>query len=126
MSSAENKKITPDFETLGATLKRGRELRAISLEEVAEATCVRLNYLNAIEQNQLDRLPGLVFLKGYVRAYANYVGLNLEETMVLLEDFTAPRVARASSFQKKEVVYTTLLFCLFLLSFFCFWFFKRL
>ncbi len=86
----ENKNIIPDSESLGGMLKRARELRGISLEEVAAATHVRLNYLRAIEQNKLDQLPGLVFLKGYVRAYVEYIGLNLEEVMLLLENFIAP------------------------------------
>ncbi len=120
----ENKNLIMDAESLGATLRRGRELRAISLEEVAEATHVRMNYLSAIEQNQLDLLPGLVFLKGYVRAYANYIGLNLEDTMVLLEDYTAARAERPSQAIKKQFIYPIL--AIFILGFvFSFiWFLK--
>lgn len=88
----ENRNLIPNSESLGGMLKRARELRGISLEEVAAATHVRLNYLRAIEQNQLDQLPGLIFLKGYVRAYVEYIGLDLNEVMVFLEDFTAPRI----------------------------------
>lgn len=92
----ENNRLISDAESLGATLKRARELRGIRLEEVAAATHVRISYLRAIEQNQLDQLPGLVFLKGYVRSYVEYVGLNLDEMMVLLEDFTAAREQKNS------------------------------
>jgi len=98
----ESKNLIADSESLGAVLKRARELRGIRLEEVAEATRVRLNYLQAIEQNQLDQLPGLVFLRGYVRAYVNYVGLNPDEMMVLLEDFTAPRAKKRNPLAKRR------------------------
>lgn len=70
---------------LGSLLKRGRELRGITLQEIAEATHIRPYYLEALEQNRLDKLPGLTFLKGYVRVYVQYVGLDLDEVMLRLE-----------------------------------------
>lgn len=120
----ENKNLISDSESLGATLRRGRELRAISLEEVASATHVRMNYLHAIEQNQLDLLPGLVFLKGYVRAYANYIGLNLEDTMVLLEDYTAARTEQPSQVLKRQFIYPLLALFIVAFVFALIWFLK--
>jgi len=64
--------------TFGEELRRERELRAISLREVAEATKVNLRYLEAIERNQFDRLPGGVFNRGFVRAYAEFIGVDPE------------------------------------------------
>src|SRR4030095_2041874 len=74
-------------ESFGASLKKQRELRGISLQEVAEATHIRRPYLEAIEADRFEALPGLTFLKGYVRTYAQYVGLNPEETLVRLNSF---------------------------------------
>ena len=99
----ENNLVIPDSESLGLLLKRARELRGISLEEVSEATRIRPNYLRAIEQNQLDQLPGLVFLKGYVKSYVNYVGLNSDEVMTVLEDFVEPREKVAQTLQKQKI-----------------------
>ena len=85
--------------TFGEELRRERELRAISLREVAEATKVNLRYLEAIERNQFDLLPGGVFNRGFVRAYAEFIGVD-PEAMVnayLLEEQSktgAPLVAR--------------------------------
>ena len=74
-------------ESFGASLKKQRELRGISLQEVAEATHIRLAYLKALESDRFEALPGLTFLKGYARSYAQYVGLNPEEVLVRLNSF---------------------------------------
>jgi cytoskeletal protein RodZ len=74
--------------SFGEELKRERELREISLREISEATKINLRYLDALERNDFERLPGGVFNKGFVRAYAEYIGVD-PETMVnayLLEE----------------------------------------
>jgi len=65
----------------GETLKRERELRKISLREVSEATKIGLRYLEAMEENRFDQLPGGLFNKGFIRAYAKFIGLD-GETLV--------------------------------------------
>ena len=67
--------------SFGEELKRERELREISLREISEATKINLRYLDALERNDFERLPGGVFNKGFVRAYAEYIGVD-PETMV--------------------------------------------
>jgi cytoskeletal protein RodZ len=67
--------------TFGQELRRERELREISLREVAEATKISLRYLEALEQNDFKDLPGGVFNRGFVRAYSQYIGVD-PETMV--------------------------------------------
>ena len=64
--------------TFGETLKRERELRKISLREVSEATKIGLKYLEALEGNRFDQLPGGLFNKGFIRAYAKFIGLDGE------------------------------------------------
>lgn len=64
---------------VGAHLKRERELRDISLEEVSRVTRVRLAYLEALEQGRWGGLPADVYVRGYVRAYARFLGLDPEE-----------------------------------------------
>jgi len=74
--------------SFGEELKRERELREISLREISETTKISLRYLEALERNEFGRLPGGVFNKGFVRAYAEYIGVD-PETMVnayLLEE----------------------------------------
>jgi cytoskeleton protein RodZ len=64
--------------TFGETLKRERELRKITLREVSEATKIGLRYLEALEGNRFDQLPGGLFNKGFIRAYARFIGLDPE------------------------------------------------
>lgn len=66
---------------IGQDLKRERELRGISLKEIAESTKINIRFLRALEEDQLDVLPGKFFTRGIIRGYAKYLGL--EEDSVL-------------------------------------------
>ena len=59
--------------SFGEILKRERELRDISLREIADATKIHIRYLEALEANRFDSLPGGVFNKGFIRAYAAFL-----------------------------------------------------
>jgi cytoskeletal protein RodZ len=63
---------------IGLALKAVREASGLSLEDVAETTCVRRAYLAAIEDMRLDQLPSRPFTVGYIRAYAKALGLDGE------------------------------------------------
>lgn len=62
--------------SVGEILKNTREAKGITIEQVAEATSIRVLYLEAIESEQFSLVPGEVYLKGFIRNYANYIGLN--------------------------------------------------
>jgi len=62
--------------SFGEELKRERELRGIGLREVAEATKVNIRYLEAMERNDFEHLPGGVFNRGFVRAFAQFIGVD--------------------------------------------------
>ena len=62
--------------TFGAWLRRQREMREISLRDIAERTKISLRYLEAMEEDRFDLLPAPVFAKGFLREYARYVGLS--------------------------------------------------
>jgi cytoskeletal protein RodZ len=64
--------------SFGEELKRERELRRISLREVAQATKIRLRYLEAMERNDFTCLPGGLFNRGFVRAYCKHIGIDPE------------------------------------------------
>ena len=68
---------------LGEFLRRERELRHISLDEVAERTKISRRYLEAIEEERYDRLPGETFVRGFIRSYAQSVGLDPEDTLLI-------------------------------------------
>src|ERR1700677_3961922 len=79
-----NSSLCPPESTLGSfgdNLRRQRELRGISLEAISTTTKISTRMLRAIEEEHFDQLPGGVFNKGFVRAYARQVGLNEEEAV---------------------------------------------
>ncbi len=63
----------------GSHLKHQRELRGISLDEISSITKIHLRYLEALESNSFDELPGEVFIKGFIRSYGRAIGANLQE-----------------------------------------------
>ncbi len=67
--------------TFGERLRREREMRNISLDEIAATTKVGTRLLRALEDEQFDQLPGGIFNKGYVRAYAKFVGIDEEQAV---------------------------------------------
>ena len=62
--------------SLGADLKRERELRGVTLEEIARETKIRASLLGCIEDDRFDRLPAGVFRQSFVRSYARYLGID--------------------------------------------------
>ena len=67
--------------TFGESLKRERELRGVTLEEISAATRIAARFLKAIENEDWDQLPGGVFNRGFVRAVSRYLGLDEENTV---------------------------------------------
>jgi cytoskeletal protein RodZ len=63
-------------DTVGLSLKHTREGKNVSLDEVSRATKIRKEFLVAIEADRLDSLPGDVFARGFVRSYADYLGMD--------------------------------------------------
>jgi cytoskeletal protein RodZ len=64
--------------SFGETLRRERELRGVSLREIAEETKISVRFLEALEQDRLDVLPGGVFRRAFVKQYARALGLDPE------------------------------------------------
>lgn len=60
-------------------LEEARKNRGISLEEAEKATKIRLKYLDALEKEDFELLPGKVYAKGFLKNYAQYLGLDVRE-----------------------------------------------
>ena len=60
---------------IGTILKKERESKKITLEQVEEATKIRRKYLEAIENEKFEVLPGEVYVKGFVATYLKYLGI---------------------------------------------------
>ena len=65
----------------GARLKQAREEQGISLRQIATATKISMGALDALERSDYSRLPGGIFSRAFVRAYALEVGLDPEQTV---------------------------------------------
>jgi cytoskeletal protein RodZ len=75
----------PSGASPGAILRRCREYHGLTLEEAEQATKIGANYLNALEEDQVGQFASLAYLKGFLRIYAAYLGLNPDD-MIRLYD----------------------------------------
>jgi cytoskeleton protein RodZ len=67
--------------TFGENLRREREMRGVTLEEISASTKISVRFLKALEDEDMARLPGGIFTRSFVRAYANYLGLDEDHVM---------------------------------------------
>src|SRR5579862_1382756 len=65
----------------GSRMRQTREQRGVSLRQIANATKISVSFLEALERNDIARLPGGIFSRAFVRSYAVEVGLDPEETI---------------------------------------------
>jgi cytoskeleton protein RodZ len=72
-------------ETIGQQLRQARETRKFSLEQVAQATHIRVHYLRAMEQDDYSSLPSKAQARGFLRAYAGFLSLETEPLLASLE-----------------------------------------
>jgi hypothetical protein len=69
-----NTSMAPMFE-IGGSLRTARDHRQLQLAEVEHATHIRAKYLEALEEERFDVLPGTAYAKGFLRTYADFLGL---------------------------------------------------
>jgi cytoskeleton protein RodZ len=71
--------------SIGNQLRQAREAQAISLDKAAQATHIRLHYLEALEADQFNLLPSSAQVRGFIRAYGEYLKLNSSELLQALD-----------------------------------------
>jgi cytoskeleton protein RodZ len=71
----------PRVPSFGENLRREREQRNITLEQISQSTKIGTRMLQALEADKFSQLPGGIFNKGFVRAYARHVGLDEEQAI---------------------------------------------
>lgn len=69
------------MDDLGARLKHARETRGLPLGDIAHRTKISVTALEALERNDLSKLPGGIFGRAFVRAYAGELGLDPDKTV---------------------------------------------
>ena len=73
-------------EKIGEYLRRERELRGITLEEISEGTKISKRLLEYMETGRWDDLPGEVFARGFLKSYAEFIGISHEEILLRYEE----------------------------------------
>jgi cytoskeletal protein RodZ len=84
--------------TLGEELRHKREQQGITLADIAEATRIGTRFLKAIETDNFSTLPGGIFTRSFIRAYAKHVHMNEDEAIALyLQQVAEPGVEQQES-----------------------------
>lgn len=82
--------------TVGTILKEAREAKGYSLADVERETSIRSRYLEAVENDEYDKTPGEVFVKGIIRNYGNFLGLDGMELVTQYKASAAGVAAEAA------------------------------
>jgi cytoskeleton protein RodZ len=86
--------------SFGESLRREREMRGVSLEEISATTKINLRFLQALEAEDFAKIPGGLFTRSFLRAYAGYLGLDAERILAEYQLVAPPAVEGISNFNK--------------------------
>ena len=109
----------------GESLRKERELRGITLEDISAQTKVNIRFLEAIEHDDLSALPAKAFAKGFLRSYARVVGLDEDLVLTNFEychqaiqagDGSGGKLKHPSGGQRNRVTFAFLLLIILLLA----------
>src|SRR6478736_3673421 len=89
-NSKGNPQESGRVEPFGARLKREREQRGVTLDDIALSTKIGKRFLCALEEEHFEQLPGGIFSKGFVRAYARHLGIDEEQAVADYLSATTP------------------------------------
>src|ERR671933_1135410 len=79
---------------IGPVLQQKRREKGLSLRDVEQATKIRTRYLEGLEREDYSVLPDAVYVQGFLKTYANFLGLDGERLSRELKDRRAPRRER--------------------------------
>lgn len=85
-------------QTLGQTFKDKREEKELSLREIENATSIRMNFLEAIEEGTISSLISPVYAQGFIRQYASYLGMDGDDLLKKNPDFLLQTKPKAQNF----------------------------
>ena len=75
------------MESPGKFLRKERETRNISLEEISKFTKIKQHYLQALEEDRYELLPAVPYVKGFLNVYAKYLTLNPKDILLQYENY---------------------------------------
>src|SRR5919107_3950495 len=86
---------------IGRILEQKRNERGLSLEDVEQATKIRKRYLTGLEREDYAMLPDAVYVRGFLKTYANYLGLDGEDLSRQLKSTRKPRRERGIDYDSR-------------------------
>src|ERR671920_2297399 len=86
---------------IGRFLEQRRKEQGLSLEEVEQATKIRKRYLTGLEREDYTILPDAVYARGFLKTYANYLGLDGEAFSQRLKSSTRTRRERGNNYDSR-------------------------
>lgn len=91
------------MDNLGQILRDKREEQGITLKDAETALSIRVKYLEALEFGNYTVIPGEVYVKGFLRNYAGYLGLNAEEMLQLYKKARQPSANTETGIREEQV-----------------------
>ena len=80
-ASTEQQALEQETETAGSLLAEARKARGLDEKQVADQLHITVHYVKAIEADLYEKLPGAIFARGYIKSYANYLGLDVDDIL---------------------------------------------
>ncbi|HUY15294.1 MAG TPA: RodZ domain-containing protein [Terriglobia bacterium] len=77
--------------SFGENLRREREMRGVTLEEISDSTKISVRFLDALETEDFSKMPGGIFTRSFIRSYANYLGLDPEQVLAEYQSAFPPK-----------------------------------
>lgn len=103
MEKEQQQPATVPENLIGKTLREAREAKGLTLAQVSDTTRISKAYLQAVEEDAYQKIPGEVFVKGVLRGYGNFLGLDgaklVEQYKILAQGM---RPEEAASFKIRE------------------------
>lgn len=86
----------------GAMLAAQRETLELSIQQVADQLNLTMHFVRALESDSYEKLPGEVFVRGYIRAYSNLLRLDPVQILLIFDEFTSQKIARKEEAIKRR------------------------
>lgn len=86
----------------GAMLAAQRETLELSIQQVADQLNLTMHFVRALESDSYEKLPGEVFVRGYIRAYSNLLRLDPVQLLLIFDEFTSQKIARKEEAIKRR------------------------
>ena len=111
---------------IGAFLRDGREKKGLSFAQVSEITKLRPYVLEALENEDWDRIPSPAFVSGFIRSYARALGLEEGKAITLYQkaspvEASPPKLLVEPVRSRKTLAFTLIIFLLVMISFYYLW-----